>query len=275
MTAPARPAPGGSAWPLLIAAAAILTITMGVRQSLGLFVSPLNTATGLGVVSISFALAVADADGERDTVAFTDPGYPVYERGALFAHARPLAVPLREEHGFLPDLDAIDEETWSRLAIFWVNYPNNPTCATAPLAFYEQLAALAREHGFVVASDEEADLDAVSAELRAAAEQHGLAVLLAQRGRNLPGNLRGHEHFGFKDGVSQPGIRGERLPGGRGVHHGQGGEQSDGHGAGDPGHAGVFQEPGGDEVAHQLPGVGQHAGHEDPEPEIHWPASAA
>ena len=102
----------------------------------------------------SFALAVVDADGARDTVAYTDPGYPVYERGALFAHARPLALPLREERGFLPDLDAIDEETWARLAVFWINYPNNPTGATATLSFYEQLAALAREHGFVIASDE-------------------------------------------------------------------------------------------------------------------------
>ena len=102
----------------------------------------------------SFALAVVDADGTRDTVAYTEPGYPVYERGALFAHARPLALPLLEEHGFLPDLDAIDDETWARLAVFWINYPNNPTGATAPLAFYERLAALAREHGFVIASDE-------------------------------------------------------------------------------------------------------------------------
>jgi len=45
-------------WPLVIAAAAILMITMGSRQSLGLFVSPLNTATGLGIATISFALAV-------------------------------------------------------------------------------------------------------------------------------------------------------------------------------------------------------------------------
>ena len=102
----------------------------------------------------TFALAVVDADGSRDTVAYTDPGYPVYERGALFAHAQPLALPLHEANGFLPDLDAIDEETWARLAVFWVNYPNNPTAATAPLAFYERLAALAREHGFVIASDE-------------------------------------------------------------------------------------------------------------------------
>jgi succinyldiaminopimelate transaminase len=102
----------------------------------------------------SFALATVDSSGARDTVVFTDPGYPVYERGALFAHARPLALPLREEDGFLPDLDAIDDETWSRIAVFWVNYPNNPTGAVAPLSFYERLAELAREHGFVLASDE-------------------------------------------------------------------------------------------------------------------------
>jgi len=102
----------------------------------------------------SFAQVVVDLERGKDTVAYTEPGYPVYERGALFAHARPLALPLLEENGFLPDLDAIDEATWGRLAVFWVNYPNNPTGATAPLAFYERLAGLAREHGFVLASDE-------------------------------------------------------------------------------------------------------------------------
>ena len=100
----------------------------------------------------TFAHAVVDLERGKDTVAFTEPGYPVYERGALFAHARPLALPLHEENGFLPDLDAIDD--LGRLAVLWVNYPNNPTAATAPLSFYERLAALAREHGFVVASDE-------------------------------------------------------------------------------------------------------------------------
>ena len=45
-------------WVLVLCASAILMITMGVRQSLGLFVSPLNSATGLGIVTISFALAV-------------------------------------------------------------------------------------------------------------------------------------------------------------------------------------------------------------------------
>jgi succinyldiaminopimelate transaminase len=100
----------------------------------------------------SFAQTVVDLEGGRDTVVYTEPGYPVYERGALFAHARPVALPLLEEHGFLPDLDAVDD--WGRVAVVWVNYPNNPTGATAPLSFYERLAALAREHGFVVACDE-------------------------------------------------------------------------------------------------------------------------
>jgi acetylornithine aminotransferase len=100
----------------------------------------------------SFAHTVVDHEDGKDTVAYTEPGYPVYERGAQFAHARTLALPLLEEHGFLPDLDAVED--WSRIAVFWVNYPNNPTAATAPLVFYERLSALAREHGFVVASDE-------------------------------------------------------------------------------------------------------------------------
>jgi N-succinyldiaminopimelate aminotransferase len=102
----------------------------------------------------TFAHVVLDVEGGRDTVILTDPGYPVPERGARFAHARIVAVPLREEHAFLPALDAVDEEDWKRAALVWVNYPNNPTAATAPLAFYERLAALAREHGFVLASDE-------------------------------------------------------------------------------------------------------------------------
>jgi MFS family permease len=45
-------------WMLVLSAAAIMAVTIGVRQSLGLFVSPLNTSTGLGIVTISFALAV-------------------------------------------------------------------------------------------------------------------------------------------------------------------------------------------------------------------------
>jgi succinyldiaminopimelate transaminase len=102
----------------------------------------------------SFALLVIDAGGEKDTVVVTEPGYPVPERGGRVAGARLAQLPLHEEHGFLPELDAVDESTWSRAALVWVNYPNNPTGAVAPLSFYERLAELAAEHDFLVASDE-------------------------------------------------------------------------------------------------------------------------
>jgi succinyldiaminopimelate transaminase len=87
-------------------------------------------------------------------VVIPAPSYPVYERGALFAGKRVLELPLREEAGFLPDLDAVDPDAWRDVAVLWLNYPNNPTAATAPLALYERASELAREHGFVVASDE-------------------------------------------------------------------------------------------------------------------------
>jgi succinyldiaminopimelate transaminase len=102
----------------------------------------------------SFAQVVLDVPGCRDTVVVTEPGYPVPGRGAAFAGARVLELPLREEHGFLPDLDAVSDDVWRRTALLWLNTPNNPTGAVAPLAFLERLASLAREHGFVLASDE-------------------------------------------------------------------------------------------------------------------------
>src|SRR5258706_12500497 len=52
------PKSSDSGWPLIWTAAAILMITMGARQSIGLYVSPLNTATGLGIANISLALAI-------------------------------------------------------------------------------------------------------------------------------------------------------------------------------------------------------------------------
>jgi acetylornithine aminotransferase len=100
------------------------------------------------------AQVLLDRDSDKALVLSTEPGYPVYDRGALFAGADVERLPLLEENGFLPDLDGIDEETWSRTAILWINYPNNPTGAVAPLEFLERLAALAAEHDFLLAADE-------------------------------------------------------------------------------------------------------------------------
>jgi len=102
----------------------------------------------------SFAQVVVDAAGGKDTVLVTEPGYPVPDRGALFAGARVVHLPLREDDGFLPDLDAIEDDTLARTALMWLNYPNNPTAAVAPLSLYEDAAALAREWDFLLASDE-------------------------------------------------------------------------------------------------------------------------
>jgi acetylornithine aminotransferase len=100
------------------------------------------------------AQVVIDRASEKNLVLSTEPGYPVYDRGALFAGAEVEQLPLLEANEFLPDLDAIDEGTWSRTAIFWINYPNNPTGAVAPLAFLEGLGSLAAEHDFLLAADE-------------------------------------------------------------------------------------------------------------------------
>lgn len=101
-----------------------------------------------------FALASVVRAPGKDLVALTTPGYAIPERGARIAGLRLLELALAEEHDFLPDLAAIPDEEWDRLAILWLNYPNNPTGATAPLALYAELAARARRHGFVLASDE-------------------------------------------------------------------------------------------------------------------------
>jgi acetylornithine aminotransferase len=110
----------------------------------------------LGAKELVFSLAqaVVDPSGGKDLVLATAPGYPVYERGARWAGAQVRRLPLAAANGFLPDLDAIDEETWSRAALLWLNYPNNPTGAVAPIAFLREAAARCRAHDVLLASDE-------------------------------------------------------------------------------------------------------------------------
>jgi acetylornithine aminotransferase len=98
----------------------------------------------------SLAQVLVDPRSQKNIVAYGEPAYPVYERGALFAGARVQTLPLVRERGFLPDLRSLGDDT----AIVWVNYPHNPTGALAPLEFYEELAELAARHDFVIASDE-------------------------------------------------------------------------------------------------------------------------
>ncbi len=102
----------------------------------------------------SLVQVAVDRDSAKNLVVTADPGYPIPVRSAELSGAPVCTVPLLEDNSWLPDLAAIDDDTWERVALFWVNYPNNPTGAVAPLSFYEELAARAARHDFLVASDE-------------------------------------------------------------------------------------------------------------------------
>jgi len=96
------------------------------------------------------ALAFVDPG---DTVLVPDPGYPTYSMGAFLAGGRPYCFPLAAERGFLPDLAAIPADVASTAKMLWLNYPNNPTGAIAPVEFFEEVVAFARRHDLLVCHD--------------------------------------------------------------------------------------------------------------------------
>ena len=101
----------------------------------------------------SFAQVVLDRDG-RDTVVVTEPGYPVPGRGAAFAGARVVELPLLEENGFLPAIDEVGRRRLGPCFARLAEHAEQPTGAVAPRDFLARLAGLARAHDFVLASDE-------------------------------------------------------------------------------------------------------------------------
>ncbi len=88
-----------------------------------------------------------------DVALVPDPGYPVYSVGTLFAGGESHWMPLLEENGWLPDLDAIPEDVARKAKILWINYPNNPTGAVADLAFFDKVAAYAKRYDIAVCHD--------------------------------------------------------------------------------------------------------------------------
>lgn len=81
------------------------------------------------------------------------PGYPVYNSATLFAGGIPYEMPLTQEFAFLPNVDAIPRDVLDKTAVMFLNYPNNPTGAVAPMSFYEKCIALAKRHDFIICSD--------------------------------------------------------------------------------------------------------------------------
>jgi len=88
-----------------------------------------------------------------DYVLVPQPGYPVYQAATIFAGGVPYHMELREANEWLVDLDAIPQDVRRRAVLMFLNYPNNPTAAVAPLEFYERVVAFAREHDILVAQD--------------------------------------------------------------------------------------------------------------------------
>jgi LL-diaminopimelate aminotransferase len=82
-----------------------------------------------------------------------DPGYPTYSLGTLLAGGVPYRVPLLPENDLLPDLESIPDGVAGAAGVLWLNYPNNPTGATASLGFFERAVAFAQRHDLLICHD--------------------------------------------------------------------------------------------------------------------------
>lgn len=88
-----------------------------------------------------------------DVVLVPDPGYPIFEMGPALCGAEIVHYPLKEENGYLPDLDGIEPELADQAKMMVVSYPANPVCVTAPDEFYHQLIAFAKAHNIIILHD--------------------------------------------------------------------------------------------------------------------------
>jgi LL-diaminopimelate aminotransferase len=82
-----------------------------------------------------------------------DPAYPVYNIGSILADGKPYKMPLLAENDFLPDLDAIPSNIAEKAKLMFLNYPNNPTSATASLRFFDEVVDFANENEILIIHD--------------------------------------------------------------------------------------------------------------------------
>jgi LL-diaminopimelate aminotransferase len=99
---------------------------------------------------VNLALACLDPG---DLALVPTPGYAPYTVGATLAGAEIYPLPLLAERAFLPDLDAVPAQVADRAALLWLNYPHNPTSATADLSFFSQAVDFARRHDLLLCHD--------------------------------------------------------------------------------------------------------------------------
>jgi len=88
-----------------------------------------------------------------DVAIVPEPGYQAYLGGTVLAGVEPYVAALRPERGFLVDLEGIPAPVLQKTRMLFLNYPNNPTAAVAPLEYLEKVVAICRKHGIVLAYD--------------------------------------------------------------------------------------------------------------------------
>ncbi len=88
-----------------------------------------------------------------DVTLMTVPGYPVMGTHTRWYGGTVVNLPLTEERGFLPDLDAIPAEVRKKAKLLYINYPNNPTGAGATKTFFEKVVRFAKENEVIVVHD--------------------------------------------------------------------------------------------------------------------------
>jgi LL-diaminopimelate aminotransferase len=106
----------------------------------------IGSKEGIGHVALCFI-------DPGDVALVPDPAYPVYAVGTMFAGGEVYPLPLEEERGWLPVLDAVPADVAHRAKVLWINYPNNPTAATATIEFFERVVHFARRHDIAVLHD--------------------------------------------------------------------------------------------------------------------------
>jgi LL-diaminopimelate aminotransferase len=88
-----------------------------------------------------------------DVTLMTVPGYPIMGTHTRWLGGEVVNLQLREENGFLPDLDAVPADIRKRAKLLYINYPNNPTGAGATRDFFVKVVKFAKENGIVVVHD--------------------------------------------------------------------------------------------------------------------------
>jgi aspartate/methionine/tyrosine aminotransferase len=112
-----------------------------------------GTREALFHVALSAVPEIA-AGEEKPVVLMPNPFYHVYAGAAAAAGAEPYFLNATEENSFLPEIAAIPPAILKRTKLAYICSPSNPQGAVAPLAYLASWLALARQHGFVLASDE-------------------------------------------------------------------------------------------------------------------------